>query len=72
MAGSNIDFLLVDRRLSTAPPVLGFYFQPWQRRQGTPISGAALLKFNDVKGVTRVYDNGWIVIYDVRELHENH
>ncbi|RUW39406.1 MAG: hypothetical protein E5V37_02015 [Mesorhizobium sp.] len=72
LAGSNIDFLLVDRRLSTAPPVLGFYFQPWQRRQGTPISGAALLKFNDVKGVTRVYDNGWIVIYDVRELHENH
>lgn len=71
LAGSDIDFLLVDRRLSTAPPVLGFYFQPWQRRQGTPISAAALLKFNDVKGVTRIYDNGWIVIYDVRELHDN-
>ncbi len=67
---SDIDFLLVDLRLSTAPPVLGFYFEPWQR-QGTPLSGAALLKFNDIKGVTRIYDNGWIVIYDVRGLHEN-
>jgi hypothetical protein len=71
LAGSDIDFLLVDLRLSTAPPVLGFYFQPWQRRQGIPISGSALLKFNDVKGVTRIYDNGSIVIYDVRGLHEN-
>ncbi|TIY06108.1 MAG: hypothetical protein E5V22_04615 [Mesorhizobium sp.] len=67
---SDIDFLLVDLRLSTAPPVLGFYFEPWQRR-GTPLSGAELLKFNDIKGITRIYDNGWIVIYDVRGLHEN-
>ncbi|MER9228578.1 hypothetical protein NKI39_23650 [Mesorhizobium sp. M0664] len=71
LAGSDIDFLLIDLRLTTAPPVLGFYFQPWQGQQGTPLSGAALLKFNDVKGVTRIYDNGWIVIYDVRGLHEN-
>ncbi|TIT45868.1 MAG: hypothetical protein E5W72_23310 [Mesorhizobium sp.] len=71
MARSDIDFLLIDLRLTTAPPVLGFYFQPWEARQGASLSGAALLKFNDVKGVTRIYDNGWIVIYDVRGLHEN-
>ncbi|TIY08240.1 MAG: hypothetical protein E5V18_06745 [Mesorhizobium sp.] len=70
LARSDIDFLLIDLRLTTAPPVLGFYFEPWQR-QGTPLSGAELLKFNDIKGVTRIYDNGWIVIYDVRGLHEN-
>ena len=70
LAGSDIDFLLIDLRLTTAPPVLGFYFQPWERQKG-PLSGAALLKFNDVKGVTRIYDNGWIVIYDVRGLHGN-
>ncbi|WP_202293577.1 hypothetical protein [Mesorhizobium sp. 131-2-1] len=68
---SDIDFLLIDLRLTTAPPVLGFYFQPWQARRTTPLSGAALLKFNDVKGVARIYDNGWIVIYDVRGLREN-
>ncbi|MFD2058417.1 hypothetical protein ACFSQT_36625 [Mesorhizobium calcicola] len=71
LARSDIDFLLIDLRLTTAPPVLGFYFQPWQARRTTPLSGAALLKFNDVKGVARIYDNGWIVIYDVRGLHEN-
>ncbi|MER8406067.1 hypothetical protein NKH16_15150 [Mesorhizobium sp. M1307] len=71
LARSDIDFLLVDLRLSTAPPVLGFYFEPWQGQQETPPAGAELLKFNDIKGVTRIYDNGWIVIYDVRALHEN-
>jgi hypothetical protein len=69
LARSDIDFLLVDRRLSTAPPVLGFYFEPWEARDGKPLSPAALLKFNDVDGITRIYDNGFIVIYDVRGLH---
>lgn len=71
LARSDIDFLLVDLRLSTAIPVLGFYFEPWQAQEGAPLSGAALLKFNDIKGVTRIYDNGWIIIYDVRGLHGN-
>jgi hypothetical protein len=69
LARSDIDFLLVDLRMSTAPPVLGFYFEPWQAQQGKPLSGTELLKFNDVKGITRIYDNGWIIIYDVRGLH---
>jgi hypothetical protein len=71
LAKSDIDFLLVDLRLSTAPPVLGFYFEPWEAQQGKPLSGTELLKFNDIKGVTRIYDNGWIIIYDVRGLHES-
>jgi hypothetical protein len=71
LARSDIDFLLVDLRLCTAPPVLGFYFEPWQAQQGKPLSSDELLKFNDIKGITRIYDNGWIVIYDVRGLHGN-
>lgn len=69
LARSDIDFLLVDRRLSMSPPVLGFYFEPWEAGKGTVLSAAALLKFNDVQGITRIYDNGWIVIYDLRGLH---
>jgi hypothetical protein len=69
LAKSDIDFLLVDRRLSMSPPVLGFYFEPWEAGKGAVISTAALLKFNDVQGITRIYDNGWIVIYDLRGLH---
>jgi hypothetical protein len=69
LARSDIDFLLVDLRLSTALPVLGFYFEQWETWNGKPLSAAALLKFNDIDGITRVYDNGFIVIYDVRGLH---
>jgi hypothetical protein len=66
---SDIDFLFVDRRLSMSLPVLGFYFEPWESKKGTALSAAALLKFDDIEDVTRVYDNGWIVIYDLRGLH---
>ena len=66
---SDIDFLLVDMRLSTDLPVLGFYFEPWEAGKGKPLPAAALLKFNDVDGITRIYDNGFMVIYDVRGLH---
>ncbi|WP_439923016.1 hypothetical protein [Nitrobacter sp. JJSN] len=69
LAKGDIDFLLVDLRLSTALPVLGFYFEPWEPKSATPLSAAALLKFNGVDGITRIYDNGYIVIYDVRGLH---
>ncbi|MGH6715644.1 MAG: hypothetical protein ACREDC_05565 [Bradyrhizobium sp.] len=68
LAKSKIDFILVDMRLSTSPPLLGFYFQPWQPNR-RPLSAAALLKFDNLKGIARVYDNGWIKIYDVRGLH---
>lgn len=70
LAKGDIDFLLVDLRLSTALPVLGFYFEPWELKSTRPLSAAALLKFDHVNGITRIYDNGFIVIYDVRGMHE--
>lgn len=70
LAKGQIDFLLVDLRLSTALPVLGFYFEPWELKSTRPLSATALLKFDRVNGITRIYDNGFIVIYDVRGLHE--
>ncbi len=69
LANGPIDFLLIDLRLSTALPVLGFYFEPWEPRSAAPLSAEALLKFDGIEGITRIYDNGFIVIYDVRGLH---
>lgn len=69
LANSPVDFLLVDMRLTTAPPVLGFYFEPWESRTGKPIPPAALRKFEDIEGVGRIYDNGFIRIYDMRGMH---
>jgi hypothetical protein len=70
LSRSNLDFMLVDMRLSTAPPLLGFYFESWEPNLGEPISPVALLKFDKIPGIGRVYDNGAIKIYDVRGLHE--
>jgi hypothetical protein len=67
---SDLDFMLVDMRLSTAPPLLGFYFESWEPNLGQPISPVALLKFDKIPSVGRIYDNGAIKIYDVRGLHE--
>jgi hypothetical protein len=67
---SDIEFLLVDMRLSTSAPVLGFYFEGWESNRN-PLLAAALLKFDHLNGIARVYDNGWIKIYDVKGLHDH-
>jgi hypothetical protein len=69
LARSDVDYLLVDMRLTQDLPVLGFYFEPWEPRSGKPISSAALRKFENVEGVGRIYDNGFIQIYDLRGMH---
>ncbi|MFC0242580.1 hypothetical protein [Rhodopseudomonas telluris] len=69
LAQSDVDFLLVDMRLTAAPPVLGFYFEPWEPRTDKPIAVDALSKFEDIEGVGRIYDNGFIRIYDMRGMH---
>lgn len=69
LARSDVDFLLVDMRLSQAQPVFGFYFEPWDPNHEALLP-EALLKFDRVDGVVRIYDNGWIRIYDVRGLHD--
>ncbi|GKQ49672.1 hypothetical protein [Bradyrhizobium sp. Ce-3] len=69
LSKSKLDFLMVDLRLTTASPILGFYFEPWEPQQGVRLSAAELLKFNTVKGITRTYDNGYLIIYNVRGLH---
>ncbi len=57
-----IDYILVDLRLSQAPPVNGYYFEPDE--PGDTITDSELTKFDSVPGLSRVFDNGAIVIYD--------
>ena len=67
----KIQFLVVDRRLSTALPQIGTYFnkgenqgQPYTR----PIDPAALAKFDTVLHISRIFDSGDIIIYDVEMI----
>ena len=66
-----IDFIVVDRRLSHGLPVTGYYFEssePLANRYRKPLSRFALSKFDHVAGMSKVFDNGAIAIYDTRGL----
>ena len=66
-----IDYILVDRRLSHEPPAGGYYFEGSESRANTydePIDVGSLRKFNHVEGLSRVFDNGAIAIYDTSVL----
>jgi len=66
----GLDYLFVDLRLSTGLPVVGSYFDGGLADQmlTKPPQPASMLKFNSVPGVSRVFDNGYSVIFDVRAL----
>ena len=65
----RLDYLVTDLRLSTARPYLGSYFG-----EGEPdtiqLDPQNLMKWDDAPGVSRIFDNGWITIYDVRRMRD--
>jgi hypothetical protein len=67
---NRINYLLVDLRLSQGLPAFGAYFGSGEDDEihQFPPNPRALLKFTDMPHVSRVYDNGWIDIFDVRGL----
>ncbi|MET0967179.1 MAG: hypothetical protein ABWZ02_12310 [Nakamurella sp.] len=68
---ANLDYLIVDTRLSQGLPHLDVYIETGEfegRTRTAPVSAAALQKFASVPGVDRIYDNGSIQIYDLRGL----
>jgi hypothetical protein len=62
----RIDYLMTDLRLSTARPFLAPYFD--EGSGDDPLDLRNLIKWNGVAGVSRVFDDGWISIYDVRGI----
>jgi hypothetical protein len=71
LRSAHIRYLVVDLRLSTSLPYLGFYFEPGEPgafQHATPISREALTKFNTMPQVNLVFDSGDIVIYNVGGL----
>ncbi len=71
LRNTQIAYLVVDQRMSTGLPRLGFYFsedEPDAFNYAAPISRGALTKFDDISNVNRVFDSGNIVIYDTGAL----
>lgn len=68
---AKLDYLIVDQRLATGLPHQQFYIESGEFGGGdrtAPVTTGALAKFGSVPGVERLYDNGSLVIYDVRGL----
>lgn len=68
---AGIEYLVVDRRLSSAPPTVGHYFDRGERRlidNDQPLDPQILAKWDRDPDVSRIYDSGNIQLYDVTAL----
>ncbi len=71
MKQSRLSYLVIDERMSRAPPVVGSYIEkiePGAFQHYTPVSLQALTKFDTIPKINKLFDDGSIVIYDVRGL----
>lgn len=69
----HIRYIVVDRRLARSVPIGGYYFtreEPGAFERTTPIPRAGLNKFPNVPGLTKIYSNGAIAIYDTAGVRE--
>jgi hypothetical protein len=63
---SHVRYVVVDKRITTMLPNVGYYFaaDPARRFYSKPLPRIAIDKFNSIPGVSRIYDDGTIIIYD--------
>lgn len=68
----DITYAVVDQRLSASLPTLGIYFERGEPRSAEQRKHAldikAIEKFDQLRGVGRVFDSGNLVVYDLQEL----
>jgi hypothetical protein len=64
----GVRYLMVDLRLSEQRPASGTYFTDQSTTCPAPVPQGDLLKFDAVPGVSRIYDSGNIIIYDLRAV----
>jgi len=70
IAEAHMDYLLVDMRMTTRRPYLSEFFEKGEPEEieSAPLDPEPLLKWDQEPGVSRVFDDGWIRVYDVRGL----
>jgi hypothetical protein len=70
LSDRGIDFVLVDRRITSQVPIGHDYFNSESATQqaATPLPPSGLEKFDRSPQVDRIYDGGPVVAYDVRRL----
>jgi hypothetical protein len=71
ISNANIRYMVIDKRISTVLPILGYYFEKWEQlivQYVPPVNSSALEKYDHTKNVSRIFDSGDIVIYDIGAL----
>lgn len=72
LQATHVGYVVIDDRLSTALPLVPYYFEEGEifaARHTSPIAPAVLDKWNGVTSVDRLYDNGAIRVYGVAALY---
>jgi len=67
----NLQYLVIDWRITQGPPVYGYYFDNWEQQIShypVPVNPAVLKKFDQSPDISLIYDNGYIRIYAVGEF----
>jgi hypothetical protein len=64
----DIRYIVTDTRLTEGLPLFGAYIAPGETGHPTLLTAAELGKFNSIRGVYRIYDNGAIQVYDLSVL----
>ena len=64
---NRVSFIVADTRITKQLPASGYLFEadPERGLYTTPLPAQSLAKFNDIPGVSRVYDDGTIVVYEI-------
>jgi hypothetical protein len=68
---SKVRFLVIDKRLTTTLPAIGFYYEPGEPgsyRRVSPLGPEAFRKFDIGPEISRIFDAGSIVVFDVGGL----
>lgn len=68
---SRLEYLIADTRFSQQQPLFGYYYVENERAiYGimNPLPRASLEKYDSIANVQRVFDNGAIVVYDMRRI----
>ena len=63
----RVSFIAVDERVAEDLPQTGYYFKddPESGHYTRPLSLASITKFGSIPGVSRIYDDGTIVVYEI-------
>jgi len=64
----DVRYIVTDTRLTEGLPLFGAYIAAGETGRPTRLTAAELGKFNTIRGVQRIYDNGAIQVYDLSRL----